>query len=621
MTSTVNRHARRLARRALLSAALLALAAAPALAALVPLRAVPTDFQVNAGWSGTQERGFVRVAPDGVTFVFFHSEQEFRLRIFEADGTPRTGDILTAAHEGRFEGWPSVWIHPDGFLLIEWSKSSWMTTVGTWVQAFDRNGVEVLAPTSIIPGQSGLARGRYVPLPNGKFMVAWPEDDGDGRAGILAKQGTWQGAISTWHTDDAELAMTGLADFGALPSGDGYFAVWTSQRLDGSYQQPVWVSWLDSKGQHEESLVALDQSSGNILAAGATPGRVRFLLRDSPGFEAEHSLITLTRSSGAVSRIALPDLSGYKISYSTIDAEFTSDQLVVTWNPLQGWAYPPLLATYDWKGQLVTEPIVVADDTGRNYVNSSVDAWEGGAAVVFHGGFNGRPYAGPDVRDGDQEGVFLRRFCLANDPQCLCPLGVDDMDLDGLADECDLCSNANGARDAVAASVSVTTATELLSTSFENSVSLKLDAWLPAGTDFHSLPLLAEGLRVRIEAATSLAPGGATVVDFAVPPGLYSDDEARGWIEEAHVFRYRDRSSAWDNGLEGVTVRERANGGVRVVLHARTGHYGVKASDPPLRAIVSFGMPVGGGNACAEAVFPAETCGADIQGAVSCSFP
>jgi hypothetical protein len=211
--------------------------------------------------------------------------------------------------------------------------------------------------------------------------------------------------------------------------------------------------------------------------------------------------------------------------------------------------------------------------------------------------------------------VFLRRFCAESDTECRCPGGTADLDGDGVADECDACTNVAGDRDAVGRIAIATTDryTPDFDPDRDNWVRLDLDGTLAVETT--SLPILEEGMRVRIE-----SDSGVPATEWVVPPGAWSSDTDRGWKSTASSWKYRDRSTEKVNGLSDVKVKRGSDGRLRFRLKARAGEYGTYRSSAPMRAVVTFGATGDGSRSCLELATSIEQCPVDELNEIICSI-
>jgi hypothetical protein len=321
--------------------------------------------------------------------------------------------------------------------------------------------------------------------------------------------------------------------------------------------------------------------------------------------------VTFPTDGGPTTTVVLPEISGYPMRDSSVSAQFTPDELVVAYTKSGAVAQ---LVSYDLSGALGTPPVPAVTDLQHSYSAPQVATSSTRAYVTIEGGFNGRPHSGPDVRDGDHYGVFLRRFCNSADSECRCPSGTTDLDGDGVADECDPCTNPSGAYDATGRiSISTVYRYEIgFDPEHDNWVRLELDGSVDAS--LASLPILEEGMHVRIESAS-----GVAATEWDVPAGAPASRGEAGWRLSASSWTYRDRTDHPVNGLSSVKLKQRSDGSARFKLKARAGEYGADRGDAPLHAIVTFGRPGEGVRSCLEMNASLEQCPVDEQYEIGCT--
>jgi hypothetical protein len=559
---------------------------------LVPVQG---DRQVNVSWEGGQRSAQLRVTPAGRTVVMFNDDyQDDLLRIFGADGVPLTGEIPATEYP------PALWLHDDGHILLE---------TGSWTTILDPDGQRLVEYGARPTGSAGT----YLSAAPGEFLVAWRGTDDSGKVRRIGSDGAWAGDEATWFAADSLAEVHSVLAFVTDPSSSGYVIVWHGKDATSSYASDVRVTRLDASLQPVSTSVIDTTPFRDVRAAGVDSTGVRLLMwRNNLLPSYEHALVTAPANGDPVSIVTLPELSGYTMRFDTPVAEFSADRLVVVFTPS---GQVTQLAAYDLDGVLTTPATPAVTDLQHAYGIPSLALSASRVYVTLEGGFNGRPHSGPTVRDGDHYGVFLRRFCAESDSECRCPGGSTDLDGDGVADQCDACTNVAGDRDAVGriAIATVDRYAPDFDPERDNWVRLDLDGTLAVETT--SLPILEEGMRVRIE-----SDSGVPATGWVVPPGPWSSDVGRGWKSTASSWKYRDRSTENVNGLSDVKLKRASDGRLRFRLKARAGEYGAYRSSAPLRAVVTFGATGEGSRSCLEMATSIEQCPVDVLNEIVCSI-
>jgi lipopolysaccharide export system protein LptA len=138
----------------------------------------------NTTTSGTQAAPAVATAPDGSHVVAWASDGQdgsgwgVYARVFNADGTARTGEILVNQTTDGDQLHPAVAVDGDGHFVVTWDGNGTGDTSGVFARRFDAWGNsytnEVRVNTSTGGTQSNPAIARDLA---GDFVIAW-EDNG-----------------------------------------------------------------------------------------------------------------------------------------------------------------------------------------------------------------------------------------------------------------------------------------------------------------------------------------------------------------------------------------------------------------------------------------------------------
>lgn len=201
------------------------------------------DFRVNISTPGPQRDPDVAMADDGDFAVVWYDNGNFgadrgnevRMRLYRADGTPRTGEIrVNTTIDGTQEA-PAVAMRADGRVLVTWRDREG----GGFVKArrFAADGTPLDSQEFRIDELGG--GDPAVALdPDGSFMVAWGSGDTSGSddsgRSVQVRGFLWSGApqspqrqinqTTDGHQDTASVAAAGDLEFLVVwrnPEGPG----------------------------------------------------------------------------------------------------------------------------------------------------------------------------------------------------------------------------------------------------------------------------------------------------------------------------------------------------------------------------------------------------------------
>ncbi len=141
------------------------------------------EIVVNAARAGHQGTPDVVVAPDGhsvVVWVNGLAPANVMARVLAADGTPRTGDIRVSTSEPDFQDHPRVAMAANGDFVVVWQARAAATEPShVYGRRFNAAGQPLGSRFRL---GIGYHLEQTVPdvacAPNGRFVVAWTENDG-----------------------------------------------------------------------------------------------------------------------------------------------------------------------------------------------------------------------------------------------------------------------------------------------------------------------------------------------------------------------------------------------------------------------------------------------------------
>lgn len=188
-------------------------------------------------------------------------------------------------------------------------------------------------------------------------------------------------------------------------------------------------------------------------------------------------------------------------------------------------------------------------------------------------------------------------------------IGADqaDTDADGLADECDPCTNVGGARNIT---VKPKVVVSKINTDLEpTNDALKIAGEFIDAIAFNTLDPLSNGARLIIQNA-----GGASEVDVMLASGPLGGKGTRGWKVNGRgtKWTFQDKTGTPNNGITKMIIQDRSNKApnrVKVMVKGKRGTYPIVAGDEPIKAtLVLGGQPASIAGQCGETVFVAADC-------------
>jgi hypothetical protein len=239
------------------------------------------EFQVNGTSAGSQSEPSISALVDGGYVVSWISTGQdgsgsgVYARIYEADGTVRTGESLVNATTADNQSEPCITALEDGGYVIAWTSANQDGSgSGVYAQAYEADGSvrtsEFLVNTTTADNQSEPA---IAALADGGYVVTWTSVDSGGTDNnIYAKAYHADGTVyiaefrvnATIGDSQSAPAVTALAD-------GGYVVSWTSANQDGD-GNGIYVQTCEADGTVRtaeflvNSVTAADQSDPVVTA-------------------------------------------------------------------------------------------------------------------------------------------------------------------------------------------------------------------------------------------------------------------------------------------------------------------------------------------------------------------
>jgi len=335
------------------------------------------EIVVNAGRAGHQGIPDVAVAPDGhsvVVWVDGFFPANVMARVLAADGTPRTGDLRVSTSEPDFQDHPRVAMAANGNFVVVWqARVSATEPSRVYGRRFNAAG-QPLGPRFRLG--IGYHLEQSVPdvacAPNGRFVVAWTENDGkfqpDGEpmTDVLARR---------FAADGHALGTEWIASGGWYNQYSPKLAINTS----GAFV--IAVEGYDESDAHD------DGSTYVYAIAYGADGKLLHPIY-------LYGVFSLDQSFPAV---ALADDGTSILAWKDSQADDSNDD--------NYWANAPgiLAQRFDIAGTRTGEPIQV-NTTITDVQSEPSIAWAPGGFVVVWTSAGGQ--------DGDGKGVFAQRLNL-----------------------------------------------------------------------------------------------------------------------------------------------------------------------------------------------------------------
>ena len=224
--------------------------------------------------AGPNAGGFTIAWQDGAT-----GQYDVKARMYDASGTPLTGEIGIAMEAGVNEGQVDITILNDGSMAVTWQTSSdpfMGSTYDVFLQMVSSSGVKVgsvvRVNTTLYSNQADTS---VTALGNGGFVVVWHSWNDAGAYDIMGQRfdatGTKVGGEITLNTN-----VTGSQTLPQIMAqgNDGFVAVWQSD--DGSIRsQEFWTGNVVSGGMNADTLTGDGKANliygflGNDTLSGA----------------------------------------------------------------------------------------------------------------------------------------------------------------------------------------------------------------------------------------------------------------------------------------------------------------------------------------------------------------
>ncbi len=335
------------------------------------------EIVVNAAKAGPQGAPDVAVAPDGHSVVVWVNgvfPANVMARVLAADGTPRTGDLRVSVTEPDFQGHPRVAMAANGSFVVVWQARTAQTEpLHVYGRRFNAAG-QPLGPRFRLGIGYHLEQSApdVACAPNGRFVVAWTENDGkfdpDGQpmTDVLARRFTAAGRAlgSEW-----------------VAAGGWYNQYSPALAMNASGAFAIAVEAYDESDAHDDG--------GTYVYALAYGPDGKFLHAVGPA-----GALTLIQSLPAV---ALADDGSLILAWKDSQADDSNDD--------NYWVNAPgvLAQRFNSAGTMTGQFI---------HVNTTItDAQSEPSLALTPDGFV-TAWTSAGGQDGDGKGVFVQRFTL-----------------------------------------------------------------------------------------------------------------------------------------------------------------------------------------------------------------
>ncbi len=414
---------------------------------LGPIETVGSEFQVNTYTTDDQRRPAVAQAPDGRFVVVWEDlrsgDWNVWAQLYASDGSAVSGEFLVNGYTSGSQQEPAVTMTPSGSFVVVWEGSGPTDSSGIHGRLFFSDGtpngsdlVVNTGTTTFFQREPSIASDD-----DGDFVVVW-RSGAVTAAQRFASDGSGFGEfVAHADLDDfhPEVAMNNVGNFvvvwEAATKGMGYPI--EGLRFDASGSALGAAFQVNIGGDYNYQPTVGLADSGSFVVAWATGekgGNYDILARrfDSSGSPVAGELQVNTTS---VSYYSFSPNLGMK----------PNGDFAVVWQSY-GMALPRALAQrFASDATPIGTEFAVTSSTAAQFGstlaldehNAFVVAWQSGDAK----------YGGDD---GDESGIFARRFNFCDDSDfdgvCnvddICEGGDDsvDTDMDGTPDGCDLCA-------------------------------------------------------------------------------------------------------------------------------------------------------------------------------------
>ena len=196
---------------------------------------IGVEFQVSSGAASYEDSPVMAFDRSGNFVVAWMaspldgSRRGIFARRFDASGFPRGGQFQVNTSTLGDQTWPAVAATPSGGFVVAWSSNGDAGgPLGGFGQRFDASGQRLGGEFALAPGGGLGVRPSMVTAPEGGFVAAWMDGDGNGD-GVLARrfdgQGNPQGPAFVVNQDTANQQFFPWAT--GNTSGD-FTVAWTS---------------------------------------------------------------------------------------------------------------------------------------------------------------------------------------------------------------------------------------------------------------------------------------------------------------------------------------------------------------------------------------------------------
>jgi hypothetical protein len=192
------------------------------------------EFRVNHQWIDNQRFGEAVITPSGGFAVTWFDQRQKRnvfLRIYDNAGSPLTGEIKVTQTDGTTNRVPGLAIGGDGNLMVVWNSPEDGDSSGVFARRFDTTGNPLGDVFQVNQQTAGnQTHPAIAARPSGGYLVTWTSDgqDGDGQAVVgrfFDNNGNPEGDEFVLN---AEIAGNQSVPRPAIGPAGGFLVVWQS---------------------------------------------------------------------------------------------------------------------------------------------------------------------------------------------------------------------------------------------------------------------------------------------------------------------------------------------------------------------------------------------------------
>ena len=388
---------------------------------LLDLTAVGSETLANATTTGTQSTApfggdNVAMDADGNYVVVWEDNRAGNLdvyaRVYNADGSARTGDLLVNTFTSNAQEYAAVAMDSDGDFVVTWSSQLQDGSgYGVYFQRFDADGVKLGAETRVNSTTSGEQDLSSIGIADdGSFVVTFSDlslNAGDVFAQRYNSTGNALGGNFRVNTTTANTQYYSSVD---VDSDGDFVVVWEANGQDGG-GWGIYGQRYDSSGVAQGSEFRVNTTTAGNQRGATVDMAVdgSFVVAwDSAGQDGSGTGVYAQRydASGAAlgGEISVNTTTTGDQDTPSIDVA-NDGRFLIAWqsNGQDGNLEGTFAQEFESSGATIGTEFRVNTTTGGNQHYSSV-AYDGGQAVVAWSG----------AGNGDAAGVFTQQFSIHN---------------------------------------------------------------------------------------------------------------------------------------------------------------------------------------------------------------